>query len=56
MAKIESVTLKKIEKYWTIIIEREDGDWTDYRFNTKNDARRWARLAGLDLNERRRTL
>lgn len=49
MAKIAAVTLKKIEKYWTIIIEREDGDRTDYRFNTKNEARRWAKPAGLEL-------
>ena len=42
--------LKKIDKTWTIIIEHEDGSRNDYRFNTKNEARRWAKLAGLDLN------
>ena len=42
-------TLKKIEKRWTIIVEREDGSRNDYRFNTKAEARRWAKAAGLEL-------
>ena len=42
-------TLKKIGKRWTIIIEREDGTSNDYRFDTKDEARKWAKLAGLTL-------
>lgn len=42
-------TLKKIEKTWTIIIEHQDGSRNDYRFNTKAEARRWAKLAGITL-------
>lgn len=43
------VTLKKIEKHWVIIIEREDGSRNDYRFNAKAGARKWAKLAGLTI-------
>ena len=42
-------TLRKIGKSWTIIIEREDGSRNDYRFDTKAEARKWAKLAGLTL-------
>ena len=42
-------TLKKIENRWTIIIEHEDGSRNDYRFGTKGEARKWAKLAGLTL-------
>ena len=42
-------TLKKIEKRWVIIVEREDGSRNDYRFNTKAEAHRWAKAAGLEL-------
>ncbi len=42
-------TLKKIERFWTIIIEREDGDRCDYRFNTKREALAWCKLAGVTL-------
>lgn len=40
-------TLKKIEKNWTIIIERNDGIRNDYRFSTKKEATAWAELAGI---------
>ena len=42
-------TLRKIESRWTIIVEREDGTRNDYRINTKAEARKWAKLAGLTL-------
>ncbi len=42
-------TLKKIEKFWTIIIEREDGTYNDYRFSTKREARAWLKAAGISL-------
>ena len=42
-------TLKKIEKRWVIIVERDDGSRNEYRFNTKAEARRWAKFAGLEL-------
>lgn len=40
-------TIKKIEKFWVIIIEREDGTVNDYRFNTKAEAMRFAKAAGI---------
>lgn len=42
-----TVTLKKIEKYWVTIIEREDGTWNHYRFNSKSEAKKWAKLVGI---------
>lgn len=42
-------TLRKIEKFWVIIIENEDGTRNDYRFPTKTEARKWAKLAGITL-------
>lgn len=41
--------LKKIEKSWTIIICREDGTINDYRFNSKADAKKWAKQAGIEI-------
>jgi len=40
-------TLLKVEKNWTIIIERTDGTVNDYRFSTKKDATKWAVQVGL---------
>ena len=42
-------TLKKIEKGWTIIIERNNGTRNDYRFSTKKEATTWAKIAGIEL-------
>lgn len=42
-------TLTKIEKSWTIIIERADGTRNDYRFSTKREATKWAAQAGLEI-------
>lgn len=42
-------TLKKIEKSWTIIIERADGTTNNYRFSTKKEALKWAAQAGLNI-------
>lgn len=44
-----TATLKKIERYWTIIIEREDDSRNDYRFCSKAEAKKWAKLAGIEL-------
>lgn len=43
------VTLTKIEKFWTLLVEREDGTRNDYRFETKAQARKWAKTAGIEL-------
>ncbi len=43
------VTLKKIEKFWTLIIERKDGTKNDYRFSSKVEAIKWAKSAGLEV-------
>lgn len=40
-------TLVKIEKNWTIVIEREDGTVNDYRFSSKKEALKWAKLVGI---------
>lgn len=42
-------TLTKIEKSWTIIIERADGTRNDYRFSTKREAMRWAAQTGFEI-------
>ena len=42
-------TLKKIEKNWTIIIERNDGTRNDCRFSTKKEATAWAKVAGIEF-------
>ena len=42
-------TLRKIEKNWTIIIERNDGTRNDYRFKSKKEALEWAKLANVIL-------
>lgn len=42
-------TLTKIEKFWTIIIEREDGTRNDYRFSSKAQAQKWARNIGVEI-------
>lgn len=44
-----NATLKKVEKFWTLIIERQDGTRSDYRFDTKAQARKWAKTAGIEL-------
>lgn len=41
--------LRKIEKRWVIIIEREDGTVNDYRFSSKKEAKNWAVLAGIEI-------
>lgn len=43
------VTLTKIEKFWTLLVEREDVTRNDYRFETKAQARKWAKTAGIEL-------
>lgn len=42
-------TLTKIEKTWTVIIEREDETRNIYRFNSKAEAKRWAKTAGVEV-------
>jgi len=42
-------TLKKIEKFWTIIIEQRDGSRNNYRFATKREAQAWLKAAGIFL-------
>lgn len=42
-------TLTKIEKFWMLLIEREDGSRNDYRFNTKAQAQKWAKAAGIEI-------
>lgn len=42
-------TIKKIEKFWTIIIERDDGTTNDYRFSTKKEATAWAKRVGIEF-------
>lgn len=41
--------LTKIEKFWVIIIEREDCSRNDYRFNSKAEAKSWAKQAGIEI-------
>lgn len=43
------VTLTKIEKFWTLIIEHEDGTRNDYRFSTKVQAKRWTKTVGIEF-------
>lgn len=40
-------TITRIEKIWTIIIEHNDGTTNDYRFSTKNEALKWAKVVGI---------
>lgn len=42
-------TLAKIEKFWVIIIEREDYSRNDYRFNSKAEAKNWAKQVGIEI-------
>lgn len=42
-------TLTKVEKFWMILIERDDGTRNDYRFNTKARATKWAKTAGIEI-------
>lgn len=42
-------TLTKVEKFWTLLVEREDGTRNDYRFNTKAQARSWAKAVGIEF-------
>lgn len=44
-----TATLRKTGKYWTIIIDRDDGTRNDYRFRTKKEATNWAKLAGVSI-------
>lgn len=46
---VKTSTLKKIEARWTIILERENGSADVYRFNSKSEARRWAKFSGVEL-------
>lgn len=41
--------LTKIEKTWTLIINRGDGTTNDYRFSSKKEALKWARQAGIEI-------
>lgn len=43
------VTLRKIEKNWTLIIEREDGICNVYRYSSKAEAKKWAKSVGIKL-------
>ena len=48
-------TLKKIENYWVLIIEYDDGSRNDYRFRSKREAFDWTKLHGntlIDLTEK----
>lgn len=47
---VKTATLKKIEARWTIILERETGAADVYRFNSKSEARRWAKFAKVELD------
>lgn len=47
----KTATLKKIEARWSIILERENGPADVYRFNSKSEARRWAKFAGVELDQ-----
>ena len=42
-------TLTKIEKFWVILIERNDGSRNDYRFNSKAEAKRWAKQTSIEI-------
>lgn len=42
--------LFKVENFWLIVIEREDGTRNDYRFVSKGTALKFARNCGLELN------
>lgn len=44
-----TATLTKIEKTWTLIINRDDGTTNDYRFSSKKEAFKWARQAGIEI-------
>lgn len=46
---VETATLKKIERNWTIIIHREDGTCNTYRFQTKAEANRWAKQNNVKI-------
>lgn len=41
--------LIKTGKAWMILITREDGTHNDYRFGTKPEAKKWAKLAGIQF-------
>nr|WP_325222449.1 hypothetical protein [uncultured Oscillibacter sp.] len=40
--------IKKLDRGYIIIINREDGTRNDYRFKNKAELNRWMKRAGLD--------
>lgn len=41
--------LRKLEQFWVLIVRHEDGTVNNYRFNTKTEAKKWAKSVGYSI-------
>lgn len=47
--KQEMVKMVKVEKFWVLIINHEDGTVNDYRFKTQKAAKAYAARLGMEI-------